>query len=255
MEGVFFFQATIQNSGSSYGIKSTIMKTIILTFLSVIVLDFTILAQQRIGIDVSSRLTDITISTNYQKVVKKNFLISAGLTFGAMGRKFIDFENDTTLLKNGYTIQSPYATVSTSFRDTDGNNFQLMRYNMNAKGIGVSLGVGVFKEFNVNHGIRFNLNSKFYAVNSRIHTGYFNVQNSFFTYAIYHQNYFVGSISPELFHTVRLSGRTTFYYGVKIPYYFSIDQGRFKPMTNQELLSGFEADLSVGLTYVIGKCD
>jgi len=255
MEGVFFFQATIQNFRGNYGIKSTIMKTIFLTILAIILLDFSALSQQRIGIDVSSRLTDLTITTNYQKVFNKNFLISAGLTFGSMGRKFLDFENDTILLKNGYNIQSPYATVSTSIRDKDGNNFQLMRYNMNAKGIGVSLGVGVFKEFSVNHGIRFNLNSKFYAVNSRIHTGYFNVQNSYFTYAFYHQNYFVGSISPELFHTIRLGGRTTFYYGIKVPYYFSIDKGRFRPTNSNDLLAGFEADISVGLTYVIGKCD
>ena len=231
------------------------MKAIILTVLFVIVLDSPILAQQRIGIDVSSRLTDITLSTNYQKVVKKNFLISGGLTFGAMGRKFIDFDNDTTLLKNGFIIQSPYATVSTSFRDTDGNNFQLMRYNMNAKGIGISLGVGVFKEFSVNHGIRFNLNSKFYLVNSRIHTGYFNSENSYFSYSIYHQNYFVGSLNPELYHTIRLSGRSTLYYGIKLPYYFSLDKGKFRPTNSNELLAGFEADLSVGLTYVIGKCD
>jgi hypothetical protein len=231
------------------------MKTIILTFLSVIVLDSPLLAQQRMGIDVSSRLTDITLSTNYQKVVKKNFLISGGLTFGSLGRKFIDFDNDTTLLKNGFIIQSPYANVSTSFRGTDGNYYQLTRYNMNSKGIGISLGLGVFKEFSVNHGIRFNLNSKFYVVNSRIHTGYFNSENSFFSYLIYHQNYFVGSISPEVYHTIRLSGRSTLYYGIKLPYYFSLDKGKFRPTNSNELLAGFEADLSVGLTYVIGKCD
>lgn len=231
------------------------MKAIILTFLSAIVLDSPILAQQRIGIDVSSRLTDITLSTNYQKVVKKNFLISGGLTFGSLGRKFIDFDNDTTLLKNGFIIQSPYSNVSTSFRGTDGNYYQLTRYNMNSKGIGISLGLGVFKEFSVNHGIRFNLNSKFYVVNSRIHTGYFNSENSFFSYLIYHQNYFVGSISPEVYHTIRLSGRSTLYYGIKLPYYFSLDKGKFRPTNSNELLAGFEADLSVGLTYVIGKCD
>lgn len=231
------------------------MKAIILTILSVIVLDSPILAQQRIGIDVSSRLTDITLSTNYQKVVKKNFLITGGLTFGSLGRKFIDFDNDTTLLKNGFIIQSPYANVSTSFKGRDGNNYQLTRYNMNSKGIGISLGLGVFKEFSVNHGIRFNLNSKFYVVNSRIHTGYFNSENSFFSYSIYHQNYFVGSISPEVYHTIRLSGRSTLYYGIKLPYYFSLDKGKFRPTNSNELLAGFEADLSVGLTYVIGKCD
>ena len=231
------------------------MKAIILTVLFVIVLDSPILAQQRIGIDVSSRLTDITLSTNYQKVVKKNFLISGGLTFGAMGRKFIDFDNDTTLLKNGFIIQSPYANVSTSFRGRDGNYYQLTRYNMNSKGIGISLGLGVFKEFSVNHGIRFNLNSKFYVVNSRVHTGYFNSENSYFSYLIYHQNYFVGSISPEVYHTIRLSGRSTLYYGIKLPYYFSLDKGNFRPTNSNELLAGFEADLSVGLTYVIGKCD
>jgi hypothetical protein len=126
---------------------------------------------------------------------------------------------------------------------------------MNSKGIGISLGLGVFKEFSVNHGIRFNLNSKFYVVNSRIHTGYFNSENSFFSYLIYHQNYFVGSISPEVYHTIRLSGRSTLYYGIKLPYYFSLDKGKFRPTNSNELLAGFEADLSVGLTYVIGKCD
>ena len=167
------------------------MKTIILTFLIVIVRDYSILAQQRIGIDVSSRLTDIALTTNYQKVVKKNFIISGGLTFGAMGRKFIDFENDTTLLKNGYTIESPYSNVSTSFIDTGGNNFQLMRYSMNSKGIGVFVGIGGFKEFNIIHGIRFNLNAKFYSVRSKVYGNYHNVQHSYFTRSIYFQNYFV----------------------------------------------------------------
>lgn len=231
------------------------MKNYLFTILAILIFQSTNFAQQRIGLDLSSRLNDITLTANYQRVVKKYWLISGGLTFGTMGRKFIVFDNDTTLLKNGYTIESPYSNVSTSFIDTGGNNFQLMRYSMNSKGIGVFVGIGCFKEFNIIHGIRFNLNAKFYSVRSKVYASYYNVQHSFFTRSIYFQNYFVGSLSPEIYHTIRLGGRTTFYYGVKVPYYFSIDQGRFKPMTNQELLSGFEADLSVGLTYVIGKCD
>ena len=231
------------------------MKNLLLTLLCIVGINYTTTAQQRIGIDVSSRLTDIHLTANYQRVVKTNFLLNGGLTVGSMGRKFIFFDNDTTLLKNGYVIQSPYSAVPTTITDTASSNFQLFRYDMNATGFGALLGIGFFKEFSVNHGIRFYLNTKFHFVQSRVHCGYYNIQQSNYTYSVFHQNYFVGSISPELVHTIRLSGRTTFYYGVKVPYYFSLDKGKFRPTTTKELLSGFEADLCIGLTYVIGKCD
>lgn len=192
---------------------------------------------------------------NLQKVVINNYIVSGGLNFGAMGRKYMDFDNDTTLLKNGFIIKSPYSNVPLTIIDTSGNCFQLLRYGMNAKGIGIFVGIGCFKEFNVTHGIRFNLNTKFYAVHSKVLGTYLNLEHSYFTRSTYNQNYFVGSISPELVHTIRLGGRTTFHYGVKAPYYFSLDKGKFRPTTNKELLSGFEVDLSIGLTYVIGKCD
>lgn len=211
--------------------------------------------QQRIGLELTSRLSDLSITAQYHKVVKQKWLLNAGISFGSMGLKFIDFENDTTLLINGYTIRSPYANVPISFIDTGGYNFQLFKYKTNAKGFGIQFGLGFFHEFNIVHGFRFNLNAKIYCAQSEISAGYFNISNRYFTSGRYIQQYFVGSISPEIHHTIRLSGRTTFCYGIKLPYYFSLDKGKFNPVRNNELLSGFEGGVSVGLTYVIGKCD
>jgi hypothetical protein len=218
------------------------------------VISLTSFAQQRIGLDFTSRLSDLTTTIHYQKVIKGNWLANTGLIFGKLGHAYI--VNDTNLLINGYTIRSPYASVPTHYNNTTSiNSFQLLQYDTRSNGIGIQFGLGYYKEFNVTHGLRFNLNSKFYFVHSKVSAGFYDKEYGYFVRTNFKQNYFVTSISPEIYHTIRLSGRSTFYYGLKLPYYFSLDKGKFNPKSNREILSGLEPGISVGMTYVIGKCD
>jgi len=62
-------------------------------------------------------------------------------------------------------------------------------------------------------------------------------------------------VSPELYHTIRIGGRSTFYYGVRLPYYFSLHIDNFDPQVDKDLFYGLEPELAVGVTWQIGKCD
>ncbi|MDG1332459.1 MAG: hypothetical protein P8P74_09020 [Crocinitomicaceae bacterium] len=209
-------------------------------------------SQQRVGVDVSSRLDNLLFTVHYQKVLKNRFLYSAGVQFGGHGSSFIS--NDTMRLYTGRSIESPYSNANQPIVDPTGS-YSLLDYKTTARSVGIQVGLGYFHEFDVRHGLRFNLNSSISFVSSRIGGYYRSINNFTEQYRVHTNNHFAGSVSLEAYHTMRLTGRMTFNYGVKIPYFFTVDRAKFDPTVQKDLVYGFEPLLSIGMTRVIGKCE
>lgn len=207
------------------------------------------ISQQRIGFDLSTRMKDVNASITYHRVVYKNFILSGGFHFGNYGKNFMDrFLAEVPF----ETLESPYPGRPNTIVESN-ETYKLHFYANKNHVLGLSIGIGAFKEFSVKHGLRFNLNSKFLFVYGTYKLEYGRIEReSIWQGGV--QQHFVGAISPELVHTIRLSGRNTFYYGIKVPYYYSLDRSMFNPIYSKDRFNGWEPEITIGITRVIGKC-
>lgn len=210
-------------------------------------------SQQRIGVSVNSNLASINLNLNFQKVIKGPILLYSGISFGSFG-KSENLATDTYLNQNsGYG--SPFPSVDREIRDVNGT-YILCDINTKGSGLIASFGLGVFKEFQNFHGIRFNVNQEFGWVKSYVSAFYRHtsdpVGRRVVASEIWHP---IGSLSFELYHTIRLSGRNTFVWGFRMPYHYSLDRGRFQPRNMSDIFYNFRPEISVGMTRSIGKCD
>jgi hypothetical protein len=208
--------------------------------------------QKRIGVDVNTHLINLNYTIHFQEVIKGPLLYSAGVFFGGYGDGFNTNSRDAA--SNGFNLGIAYPTLNRTFTDTTGT-YDLFSYSTRGKGIGAYIGFGLFHEFGTQHGIRFNLNNRFGWMKSKLFASYFKegqdnarIQRP----NIYH---FTGAVSLELYHTIRLTGRHTFYWGFKLPYYYTLDKGRYNPVKDSELFHKFKFDVSIGMTRAIGKCN
>jgi len=208
--------------------------------------------QQRIGIDITAKPQSVNLTVHYQKIIKKNVLFSIGVFGGSNGKKYID--NDTLLLNFGKKIASPFSNANRTLTDTL-TSFDLLNYSLRSKSIGIQFGIGYFYEFGVKHGIRANLNLKVSFAESQMRAFYWSIEKRIGIFEDYTQNYFIAAVSPELYHTIRVSGRITLNYGIKVPYFFSLDKSIFNPVDKRDLLYRFEPEFNIGITRVIGKCE
>jgi len=219
----------------------------------IVILSHCAIGQQRIGVDVSSQMTNLMFTGHYQKVLKNQFLYSVGIFGGSNGRAFIHY--DTILLYSNYPPQSPYSTINQGYSDSTGNQFSIFDYTTAGSSVGIQAGFGYFHEFDVQHGLRFNFNTSIGYAHARVSGNYRSTENFSTVFDVRHTNHWFGSVSFEAYHTIRLTGRITFNYGVKVPFHFSVDKAKFNPVTYKDLFYGFEPHLSMGMTRVIGKCD
>lgn len=227
------------------------MSRIILIVFTLLV-NFNSTGQKRIGIDISSRLDNLMFTVHYQQVLKNRFLYSVGIFGGGNGGVLV--QNDTLRLYSGKPIATPYSNSDLPIIDSI-TSYSILDYTSSARSVGIQFGVGYYFEFDVEHGLRINLNSKWAYVGTKLGGYYRSIETYREVYATHYEDHFVGSLSLEAFHTIRLSGRMTFNYGFKLPYYYTIDKARFRPSIQKDLLYGFEPEVSIGLTRVIGKCD
>lgn len=209
--------------------------------------------QQRIGIDVSTRAFNLNLTLNYHKVFKHNFLYSIGMFAGSFGEGWVDLTQEQ--YDAGLRVYSPFNSLNQPVYDTAFNEYILLDYKTTGGGFGFHFGIGVFHEFSIIHGIRFNLNNRIGFVRNKQSTLYYSSQEGKGISHIDVKNHFIGAISPEIYHTIRLSGRFTFYYGIKSPYFYSLNKHKFNPKYTKDLFNYWKPELSIGLTYVIGKCD
>lgn len=223
--------------------------------LCIVLFSFTtvLIAQKRIGIDLATKkLMNLSVTAHYQKVIKKNYLLSYGIFFGNYGKSYSD--NDVNLIYNNFRIHSPFSSLNQSITDTS-EIYHLLNYNITGKGLGIQSGLGYFHEISVVHGIRANLNIRLGVMKDEIMASYFNVADSTYKLSRTRRSFLTGGICPEINHTIRQTGRLTFYYGIKLPFYFSLNRQLFNPLNNDELFKGPEPEFCIGITRIIGRCD
>ncbi|MFT6500393.1 MAG: hypothetical protein ACJASQ_000500 [Crocinitomicaceae bacterium] len=208
--------------------------------------------QKRIGLSLDSRFENLTIGFNYYHVVKGNWFLSTGAYIGIIGSTAVI--NNPDLLNNNFSIESPYQNVDLP-RTNDGKSFDLLDYGTSANGFGLNLGFGYFHEFNVTHGIRTNVNYRMGIGFVRTLGRYISPDSTEDVYDTSWNTHDFHAVSLELYHTIRVYPRLTFYYGIKAPYYFNYGGDKFAPKSSRDLLDGIEADVSLGFTYVVGNCD
>lgn len=221
--------------------------------LLLILLPFSSLTQQRIGLDLSSRLININATINYQRVIQKQFLLSAGFSFGRYG--WTQIKNTHSQFAAGFRYYSPFDMVNQPVTNINDTVMYLYEYDTKTKGMYFQIGLGYFHEINIVHGLRFNGHFKLGIMRSNVFAGYWDnsiTNGALRSYSIRH---LTTAISPELYHTIRLGGRTTLYYGMKVPYYFSLNKSKFNPQYSKDMFNSWEPEISLGLTYVIGRCD
>ncbi len=216
------------------------------TALTIILLILTLhgYSQQRIAFDLTFKSLGINSTVIYQNVFYKNVFFSAGLTIGNYGKSFM----------SSYTAGVPYGSLESPYpalTNTIGNS-RLKGYSSKSTGAGIVLGIGAFKEFSVKHGVKFSLNNKLFIISQ---DNLFHVGEGLDEIGILTKStFYVASISPEISHTIWLNGRTTFNYGIKVPYFYSLDKGKYHPLYRKDVFYGFEPELSIGFTYAVGKC-
>ncbi len=221
-------------------------------FLFFLAFSTSLFSQQRIGIEIGTRFENLNFTVHYQKVYKEKFIWSAGIFVGSYGSTYVEYK--TSILYIGNRVDSPYDNVDHDFQDTSGN-YHLITYDNTGRSIGVQLGLGYFHVFSVVHGIRFNLNAKIGYSGVETSAWYHSIINYGNVRMIKYNTHLTSCVSPELYHTIRIGGRSTFYYGVRLPYYFSLDKANFNPQVDKDLFYGLEPELASGVTWQIGKCN
>lgn len=212
-----------------------------------------ILAQQRIGLDINSHLINLNTTVHYQQVLKGPLIFSTGIYGGSFGEG--ENTNSRQLALSGLDLGIAYPNMTESYTDNSGT-YKIVSTYTRGLGFGAQLGLGCFVEFKNFHGIRANVNSRIGWMKSDVR-GSYAFTGTDTLYRHYRQIFWhpIGSITAELYHTMRLDGRWTFYWGFKMPYSFSLDKGRFNPKKDSELFYKLQLDLSLGFTRAIGKCE
>ena len=207
---------------------------------------------QRIGLDVSTRLENFNLTLTYHQIIQSNFLLSVGFFTGGNGNAFAEI--DSSKYDAGNRIRSPYSSVNTYSFEPNGD-FGLLAYAVLGKSSGFHFSAGYFKQLNDIHSLRFHLNSKWGVATSEVRAYYRSSSQQRTEAIITLEQHWIGSVGLEAFHGVRMGNRISLYYGLKLPYYFSIDQSTFAPVHSSDLFFRLKPELSVGLTYYVGKCN
>jgi hypothetical protein len=207
-------------------------------------------SQQRIGLDISYRQLGLNASISYHKVFAKNWLISGALTFGQEGRYIADYR-DFELSKLDFF--SPWDEVNQPIL-SEGSEYLLKRYSVKNKVLSVQIGLGYFHNFGVKHGLRAHVFMQYGQAFNQISGTYEAVDQTYNKLKLSKTNHSIAAVSTELYHTIQIWRKFTFYYGLKLPYYFAVDKSRFDPKRSEENFYGFEPELTLGITFLIGDC-
>ncbi len=205
-------------------------------------------AQQRLSIDGSYKKNMLNATLGFHKVVKNNWLLSGGITLGGKGQSskhYLDYSPNYGRLRSSYSMVDEMII-------NDNSTYELKRYDVQTNVLTVQFGIGYFHSFDVKHGLRGHLNIIYGQAFNKI-SAYYNNQNTLYVqkHTPQHQ---VSAVNFEIYHTIQMWKKFTFFYGAKIPYYFRLDQNNYNPIDTRENMFGLEPELSLGLTFLIGKC-
>lgn len=228
-----------------------LMKLLTLTLLLIFVKPA--VAQQRIGVDFNTRMINGYFTVQYHKVFRWPFIYSVGVCGGSYGLS--EHFSDSAQVVNGFHHNS-YPTLPEHLSNSDGD-FHLLGVRTRGAGMGTFIGIGIFKEFAKLHGFRFNINHYFLWSRTKVRGTYRDYNHEDWGWASQHRTLWhpVGAVSLELYHTIRINGRYTFYWGGKFPYFYSMDKAKYNPRIQGELFYKFLPDISIGFTRAVGKCD
>ena len=182
------------------------------------------IGQQRIGIDLSTRMSNLNLTVHYQKVLKGNLLVSGGVFYGSMGQGY--HHGDTLHILSGFPVHAPYPNVNEPIQDSTGTS-SLIEYIQKGRVGGVQLGLGYFHEFGVQHGLRFNVNARLGYAQQKTTGYYWNPASRNVLAKGYYNGHVFGGISTEVYHTIRTSGRFTFLLRSESPLLFYVGQKYF----------------------------
>jgi len=219
-----------------------------LIFLSFLIISSIGLSQQRIGFDLNYRQTSLNASISYHKVFAQNWLISGAVNFGGKGKYSVDYRD----FSNTSVFTSPWDEVNRPVVDNNAE-YELRRYDVSNRIIAAKIGLGYFHSFDIKHGIRGHIYGQYGQTFNEIR-GYYSGSNEGVVINKKSTIHSVVALSAELYHTIHLWKKFTLYYGLKTPYYFTIDKSQFDPKRSVDNFNGLEPELTLGVTYLIGDC-
>lgn len=207
-------------------------------------------SQQRISLEFSSQIYNLSVGFNYQKVVRNHFLFGGGVFFGGKMYGFtpINLTDDQRLNR------SPFVDLN-QVRIEDTASFELIDYSMDSRSFFVTLNTGFFHNFGIVHGIRFNTNLKIGYAKANLLLGYRNLMNGEHVLRRTVKRFSITAFSPEIYHTIRQSSKFTFYYGFKFPIYFHLNQLTYDPQFKSDAYILCKPELVGGISYAFGRCD
>lgn len=223
------------------------MKHVLTLFLIISSIGF---SQQRIGLDLSYRQTSLNASISYHKVFSQNWLVSGAINLGRKGRYLADYR-DFQLDKNSF--HSPWRKVNQPILH-ENSQYELKQYSVKNKAISFQVGLGYFYNFGVKHGIRGHFFMHIGQAFNEVSGTYDASDQTYDKKKLTKTNHLISAVSTEIYHTIQIWRKFTLYYGLKTPYYFTIDKSQFDPKRKSDNFYGFEPELTLGITYLIGDC-
>lgn len=201
-------------------------------------------AQRRLTFDANSRFDNLYFASNYLSVIRNKFFWSAGIEGGGYG------------LTDLYSpiagkLTAPYRQAN-EVLVYDNKDYLLKSYISKVRGIGISGGIGRFFNFTDVHGLRLEASLRWICFEERFTGGYVNESVS---KAIYQRNFFVEStfgLTLSVYHTIAVAERSTFYYGLKIPYFVPLAHSGYNPVNARDLMNaGGEIQLTAGISFML----
>lgn len=217
-----------------------------LLFIALISFSSSGFSQQRVGLELFSHLDDLSIGTHFQKVVKSKFILGGGLIW-ISNRRGEAFEYEP-----GKSLHTANRSVPASFVRNN-ETYVVQTSRTTSKALMLTLNTGFFQEFGALHGIRVNLNARIGVAVSKGTYSYYGQINDTVIPVRYSKNYLFAGVVPEIYHTLRQRQKLTFYYGLRFPFYFSLDKRTFDPIHRKEGFYGLEMEVAIGITYFVGK--
>ena len=201
-------------------------------------------AQQRVGVEFFTRLEDFSKAVHFQKVVKSHFLVGGGIFVQGRYFTYKTLSEDST--------HNPFGFVDSRI-EANGTTYHIADYNVRSNfAVGGQFMTGWFHEFSPYQGIRVNLNFRFGYAKSLVRVMYLNENNTYpliTTMVGYHS---FQAISPEIYHTLRKTSKWTFYYGARLPVYFSLFKKSYSPQNSFDIYKRPKLELVIGVTRQVG---
>lgn len=200
-------------------------------------------SQQRIGMEFSTRLEDLSIGIQFQKVVKEQFLVGGGFLVNGhyVGGMVGEFSS----------LHVPFSNEVDRTTTVDGVDYQMYGYSSRSDyALSGVLMAGFFHEFTKMHGLRINLNLRYGMVHNNLILKYESVSGAsvYWTQQSIWHSY--QALSPEIYHTIRKSDKWTLYYGVRLPIFINF-MNDYQPIYREDIYSRTMPEVAIGFSRSI----